>query len=98
MSTLDKPLPLTSFMGGPKNKLCLFGTVLFLKTSLHYINCLLQVYAPTVVAPLWWWVGPVCRDRNDHKPIGSSYVTNRVLFCLNNTHDLGCLNICTISK
>jgi len=23
---------------------------------------------PTVVAPLWWWVGPACRDRNDHQP------------------------------
>jgi len=23
---------------------------------------------------LWWWVGPACRDRNDHQPPGSSYV------------------------
>jgi len=22
--------------------------------------------------PLWWWVGPACRDRNDHQPPESS--------------------------
>jgi len=27
-----------------------------------------------------WWVGPACKDRNDHQPPGSSYVSDTVLF------------------
>jgi len=30
--------------------------------------------------PLWWWVGPACRDRNDHLPPRSSYVSDTMLF------------------
>jgi len=29
---------------------------------------------------LWWWVGPACRDRNNHHPPGSSYVSDTTLF------------------
>jgi len=25
--------------------------------------------------PLWWWVGPACRDRNNQQLPGSSYVS-----------------------
>jgi len=30
--------------------------------------------------PLWWWVGPAYRDRNDHQRPGPSYVSDTVLF------------------
>jgi len=30
--------------------------------------------------PLWWWVGPVCRDRNKHQTPGSSYVSDTAPF------------------
>jgi len=30
--------------------------------------------------PLWWWVGPACRGRDDYQPLRSSYVSDTVLF------------------
>jgi len=50
-------------------------------------NFLSQVFASDCILsptnggrPLRWWVGPVSRDRNDHQPPGSSYVSNTALF------------------
>jgi len=29
---------------------------------------------------LWWWVGPACREWNEHQPPRSSFVSKTVLF------------------
>jgi len=52
--------------------------------------------------PLWWWVDPACRDRNDHQPHGSFYVSDTSLFTVfsHKWHIFysGWLLICIISK
>jgi len=49
--------------------------------------------------PLWWWVSSACRDRNDHQPPWSSYVSDTVLFSYEwHAFYSGCLLICVISK
>jgi len=58
------------------------GTRLFI--SVFASDCILS---PTNdCRPLWWWVGPACRDRNDHQPPGSYYVSDSVLLAMNDTH------------
>jgi len=50
----------------------------------QYTRLFISVFASdcilSPIAPLWWWVGPACRNRNDHQPPGSSYVSGTVLF------------------
>jgi len=40
--------------------------------------------APPTSRPLWWWVGPACRDWNDHQSPGSS--VTQCHLAMNDTH------------
>jgi len=51
-------------------------------TRKKFTRLFISVFAPDCILshPLWWWVDPACRDRNDHKLPGSSYGSDTVLF------------------
>jgi len=43
-------------------------------------------FSPMLVAPLWWWVGPAYRDRNDHQLLGHPVSVTQCYLTMNNTH------------